>query len=130
MLAASSLLIGGTVVVGAVARQNPAVDLARVQPVARLTSDYLVVVVAADSPIRSVSDLAACMRVNPKTVPVAGGSAGGVDHMFVGVFAKGAGSNPDDLAYLPFASGPRWLRLCSRVQRWPAFPATASSANN
>lgn len=102
---ANTLLMGGTVMVGAVALQRPAVDLARVQPVARLTSDYLVVVVASDSPIRNVSDLVARMRTNAKAVPVAGGSAGGVDHMFVGVFAKGAGSDPADVAYQPFASG-------------------------
>jgi putative tricarboxylic transport membrane protein len=36
---------------------------------------------------------------------VAGGSAGGVDHIFSGVFARATGANPDDLTYLPFAGG-------------------------
>ena len=101
----NTLLMGGMVMVGAVALQKPAVDMSRVQPIARLTSDYLVMVVAAESPIRNVSDLAGRMRSGLKGVPVAGGSAGGVDHMFAGVFAKGAGSNPEDLTYLPFAGG-------------------------
>ena len=91
--------------VGAVALQKPAVDMSRVQPIARLTSDYLVVVVAADSPIRTASDLAARIRDNPKEVPIAGGSAGGVDHVFAGVFTRGSRSKPEDLVYLPFAGG-------------------------
>ncbi|MGH6625065.1 MAG: Bug family tripartite tricarboxylate transporter substrate binding protein [Burkholderiaceae bacterium] len=101
----NTLLMGGMVMVGAVALQRPAVDLSRIQPVARLTSDYLVLAVAADSPIRTVGDLAARMRSGLKNVPVAGGSAGGVDHIFAGVLARGAGSNPEELAYLPFAGG-------------------------
>lgn len=93
------------VMVGAVALQKPVIDLARIQPVARLTSDYLAVVVAADSPIRTVNDLAQRMRANPKDVPIAGGSAGGVDHVFAGVFTRASVSKPEDLVYLPFAGG-------------------------
>lgn len=102
----NTLLMGGMVMVGAVALQKPAVDLSRIHPLARLTSDYLVVVVAANSPIRNVSDFSARMRASPKDLPIAGGSAGGVDHVFAGVFTRGSGSKPEELVYLPFASGP------------------------
>lgn len=102
---ANAVLIGGMVMVGAVALQKPAVGMTAVRPVARLTSDYLVVVVAANSPIRSVKDLAASIRNNPKAVPIAGGSAGGVDHVFAGVFTRGTGNPPEELVYLPFAGG-------------------------
>lgn len=101
----NTLIIGGTVMVGAVALQKPAIDLSAIQPIARLTSDYLVMVVAANSPIRSARDLSLQMKTSLKNVPVAGGSAGGVDHIFAGVFARAAGANPDDLSYLPFSSG-------------------------
>lgn len=102
---ANTLLMGGMVMVGAVALQKPAVDMSRIHSIARLTSDYLVVVVAANSPIRNISDFAERMRVNPKDVPIAGGSAGGVDHVFSGVFARGSRSKPEELVYLPFAGG-------------------------
>ncbi len=102
---ANTLLMGGMVMVGAVALQKPAVDMSRIHPIARLTSDYLVVVVAANSPIRNISDFAERMRVNPKDVPIAGGSAGGVDHVFSGVFTRGSRSKPEELVYLPFAGG-------------------------
>ncbi len=101
----NTLLMGGMVMVGAVALQKPAVDMSRITPIARLTSDYLVVVVAADSPIKTAKDLADRMLANAKDVPIAGGSAGGVDHMFAGVFVRGARGKPEDLVYLPFAGG-------------------------
>lgn len=101
----NTLLMGGMVMVGAVALQKPAVDMSRIHPIARLTSDYLVVVVAANSPIRNISDFAERMRTNPKDMPIAGGSAGGVDHVFAGVFTRGSRSKPEELVYLPFAGG-------------------------
>jgi putative tricarboxylic transport membrane protein len=101
----NTLLMGGMVMVGAVALQKPAVDMSRIRPIARLTSDYLVVVVDANSPVRTIADLAGRMRANPKDVPIAGGSAGGVDHVFAGVFTRAAGSKPEELVYLPFAGG-------------------------
>lgn len=101
----NTLIMGGTVMLGAVALQKPAVDMGSLAPLARLTSDYLVMVVAANSPIRSAADLSAAMKANLKNVPIAGGSAGGVDHIFSGVFARAAGANPEDLVYQPFAGG-------------------------
>ena len=101
----NALMMGGTVMVGAVALQRPTVTLAQVQPLARLTGDYLVLVVKADSPIRSVTDLVAMVKADPKQVPFTGGSSGGIDHIFAGLFARAAGAPVADLAYLPFSSG-------------------------
>ena len=101
----NTLLMGGMVMVGAVALQKPAVDLTQVQPLARLTSDYLVAAVAASSPIKTAKDLADAMRADLKSMPVAGGSAGGVDHMYAGVLARAVKAAPDALVYKPFAGG-------------------------
>ena len=101
----NTMLMGGLVMVGAVALQRPAVDMRRIRPLARLTSDYLVVVVPANSPLRNIRDFAQAMQTSPKTTPIAGGSAGGVDHVFAGVFARSARSRVEDLVYLPFAGG-------------------------
>ena len=38
-------------------------------------------------------------------MPVAGGSAGGVDHMFAGVLARAAKAKPEELVYKPFPGG-------------------------
>lgn len=101
----NALLIGGTVMVGAVALQKPAIDLRHIHPVARLTSDYLVAVVDANSKIKTTKNLADAMRMNLQAVPVAGGSAGGVDHMFAGMLARAFKAHPENLVYKPFAGG-------------------------
>lgn len=99
-----TLLMSGMVMVGAVALQKPAVDMSRIAPVARLTSDYEVVVVKSDSAIVTAKDLIAKMRSEPANAVIAGGSAGGVDHMFAGVLARAAG-NTAALVYQPFPGG-------------------------
>lgn len=102
---ANTLLMGGMVMVGAVALQKPAVDMTHIQPLARLTSDYLVAAVAASSPVKNAKDLADAMRADLRAMPVAGGSAGGVDHIFAGVLARAAKASPEGLVYKPFAGG-------------------------
>lgn len=101
----NTLLMGGMVMVGAVALQKPAVDMSHIQPIARLTSDYLVAAVAAKSPIKNTKDLADAMRADLRALPVAGGSAGGVDHIFAGVLARASKAKPEDLVYKPFPGG-------------------------
>ena len=60
----NALFMGDSSLVGAVALQKPVVDLSRLRPVARLTSDYLVVVVAGNSPIKTVNELAERLRTS------------------------------------------------------------------
>jgi putative tricarboxylic transport membrane protein len=102
---ANTLMMGGMVMLGAVALQKPAIDMSHVQPLARLTSDYLVTAVPAASGIKTGKELADAMRANLTGLVVAGGSAGGVDHMFAGVLARAAKAKPEELSYRPFASG-------------------------
>jgi putative tricarboxylic transport membrane protein len=99
-----TLLMSGMVMVGAVALQKPAVTMAQVAPVARLTSDYEVVAVKADSPIKTPKDLIAQLRADAAKTVIAGGSAGGVDHMYAGMLARVAG-NTAGLVYQPYPGG-------------------------
>ncbi|MDO5086272.1 MAG: tripartite tricarboxylate transporter substrate-binding protein [Comamonadaceae bacterium] len=101
-----ALLIGGTVMVGAVALHRPATDLRHVQPLARLTSEYLTVVVAADSPLLNAKNLVEALRSRLADMPMAGGSAGGVDHLFAGMLVRAAKAPAEKLIYKPFTSGP------------------------
>jgi putative tricarboxylic transport membrane protein len=99
----NAFFMGDSNLVGALALQKPAVDLSKVKPVARLTSDYPVVVVAANSPIKTLNELVERLRANPKQTTMAIGAAGGADHVFAGLLAKAAGARPEDPVYLPFA---------------------------
>lgn len=99
-----TVLMSGMVMVGALALQKPAVTLADMTPIARLTSDYEVVAVKADSPLKSTSDLIAQLRADAAATVIAGGSAGGVDHMYAGMLARVAG-NAGSLAYQAHPGG-------------------------
>lgn len=101
----NSLLIGGMVLVGALALNKKSAELQQVQPLARLTSDYLVVAVPTDSPLANPKALAKAMRENLPALTIAGGSAGGVDHMYAGMLARLAKANAEQLQYKPFAGG-------------------------
>ncbi|MGN8083544.1 Bug family tripartite tricarboxylate transporter substrate binding protein [Variovorax sp. 22077] len=83
-----TLLMSGMVMVGAVALQKPAVTMASMAPVARLTSDYEVIAVKADSPIKTPKDLITQLHADAANTVIAGGSAGGVDHMYAGMLAR------------------------------------------
>ena len=100
-----SLLIGGMVMVGALALNKASDELKRVQPLTKLTSDFLVVAVPADSPIQNPQALIKAMREDLSALAIAGGSAGGVDHMYAGMLARMAKAKPEELQYKPFPGG-------------------------
>lgn len=99
----NAMLISGMVMVGAVALRKPDVNLTHVQPLARLSSEYLMVLVAPDSPIRNTRELTAALRDNLASMPLAGGSFGGVDHLFAGLLARSARAPMDKLVYRPYS---------------------------
>ena len=102
---ANSLFVADTSLVGDLSLYKAGVDLARVSPIARLTSDALVVVVAANSSIKSIAQLVERMRTSPKQNPIGIAQVGGVEHVFAGLLAKSATSKADDNSYLPIARG-------------------------
>ncbi len=98
-----ALLLADTSQVGAMVLHAPAVDLSRFNPIARLTSDYPVVVVRANSPIKTAADLAMVMKTAAQTVRIGIGSLGGVDHVVAGLLAQAAGSSLAATNFVPFA---------------------------
>jgi putative tricarboxylic transport membrane protein len=101
----NAVMIGGMVMVGAgIAAKSP-VSIANVTPIARLTGEALVVVVPAASPHKTIGDLVAQLKKDPRSVSWAGGSAGGTDHIFVGMIAKASGVDPRAIAYVAYAGG-------------------------
>lgn len=100
-----ALLVGGMVMVGSIAVHRPPVTLAQVTPLARLTSDYMVLAVAPDSPLKSLRDLTQAMREGLDKVPFTGGSVGGVDHMLAAMIARQLRLDVAPLRYVPTSSG-------------------------
>jgi putative tricarboxylic transport membrane protein len=101
----NQLMVNGFVMLGAILTNKSPVTLEQTTPIARLTAESEAIVVPADSPIKSVKDLAAAVKADPGKVTWAGGSAGGVDHIAVALFAREAGADPTKINYIPFSGG-------------------------
>ncbi|MGW6128424.1 tripartite tricarboxylate transporter substrate-binding protein [Cellulomonas sp. NPDC055163] len=76
-----SLLVVGDTLVGAIELTDAAATLDDVRTLARLTDEPLALVVTADSPYRTATDLLDDILANGPAVPVTGGPAGGADHL-------------------------------------------------
>jgi len=101
----TALMMGGMVMVGGIITNKSPVTLSQVTPIARLTGEYLVVVVPANSKIQSMKELVEQLKANPGGVSWGGGSAGGSDHILAGMIAKAAGVDPSKVNYIPYAGG-------------------------
>lgn len=101
----TALMMGGMVMVGGIILNKSPVDLSMVTPIARLTSEYVVVVVPANSPHKSMGDLVKAFRDAPGKVSWGGGSAGGTDHILIGLIARATGGDPSKINYVPFKGG-------------------------
>jgi putative tricarboxylic transport membrane protein len=100
----SALIMGGMVMVGGIIQNKSAVNLSQVTPVARLTSEWEVIVVPANGP-KTLKELLDKFKANPGSVSWGGGSAGGTDHILAGLIAKAVGVEPAKVNYVPFKGG-------------------------
>ncbi len=101
----NALIVGGYVMVGAILTNKSPVTLKDVTPIARLTGEYEAIVVPAASDIKTMADLVAKLKQDPGSVSWGGGSAGGTDHIAVGLIAKAAGVDPTKINYVAFSGG-------------------------
>ena len=99
------LMVAGSVMVGAaIANKSPA-GVLDVAPVARLTEEVSVFVVPPDSPLQTMQDLLARLKENPGAVSVAGGSAGGTEHITLGLILKALGRSAREASYVAYSGG-------------------------
>ncbi len=110
----NTLMVGGFVMVGSIALNKPQHDLSRVEPIARLTTELPVLVVKADAPYADLKAFAAALRTRPGEISIAGGGAGGIDHMCAGMMARAVGVNPEALVYKPYSSGSEVLSAVTK----------------
>src|SRR5262245_12963767 len=101
----NALMVAGMVMVGSLIANKSPVKLATATPIARLTGEFLALVVPAQSPFKNAKDFAAALKADPTKVPVAGGSAGGSDHILIGMIARALGVAPPKVSYVAFAGG-------------------------
>lgn len=101
----NTLMVMGVVMLGAIRVNGSGVDLGDVTPIARLTDDYDVVVVPADSPYNSMDDLVADWRKDSGKFAFGGGSLGSLDQMIIAQTATEAGIDPAAVNYLAHSGG-------------------------
>jgi putative tricarboxylic transport membrane protein len=99
------LMIGGLVMLGAVELNQSPVALDRLTPVATLTAEWEAIAVREDSRYRTLGQLVDEFRANPKSISWGGGSAGGTDHMLVGLLGRAVGVLPSDINYVAHSGG-------------------------
>jgi putative tricarboxylic transport membrane protein len=100
-----AVMMGGMVMVGGIALNKSPVDLGMVTPLARLTSEYIVIVVPASSPYKTMGDLVKAFKAEPGKVSWNGGSAGGTDHIVAGLVARAVGVDPTKVNYVASKGG-------------------------
>ena len=101
----NALMVAGMVMVGALIANKSPVRLAAATPIARLTGEFLALVVPAQSTIKTAREFADALKADPTKVPVAGGSAGGSDHILLGMMARAVGVPAPNVSYVAFAGG-------------------------
>ena len=99
------LMVMGLVMVGSILTNDAPVGLDQSTPIARLTAEYEVIVVPAASPFQTLADLVTAFQADPGAVSFAGGSAGGIDHILVGLLAGETGVDPTAINYIPYSGG-------------------------
>ena len=74
-------------------------------PIARINTDYSIILVAADSEYQTLEDLFEALKANPG-LSVGGGSApGSMDHISIAGLASAAGMEASAVNYIPFSGG-------------------------
>lgn len=75
------------------------------QPIARLITDYSIVLVRADSPYQTVNELFDAIRANQRLSVGGGSAAGSMDHISIAGAAGAYGINPGSVNYIAFSGG-------------------------
>jgi putative tricarboxylic transport membrane protein len=101
----NAVMVGGLVMVGSLIANKSPVKMTDLVPLARLTGEALVLAVPASSPIKTLAEFMTAFKADPGKVSIAGGSAGGSDHILAGMMAKTAGIDAKKVAYVAFAGG-------------------------
>jgi putative tricarboxylic transport membrane protein len=99
------LMVMGLVMVGGIVTNASQVTLDDVTPIASLTSEQEAIVVPADSEYETLEQLVEAWTADPTAISWGGGSAGGTDHILVGLLAQEAGIDPAGINYVAHSGG-------------------------
>ena len=101
----NAMLVMGSVMLGGLITGKPPVSLTAATPLARLTSEYNIFVVPADSPYKSMKEVVEQLKKDPGSVKWGGGSRGSTEHIAAAMIAREAGVDPARINYVAFRGG-------------------------
>lgn len=101
----NQLMVMGLVMVGAIAANDPDVDLTQVTPIAELVTEDELIVVPADSDIKDVAGLVEALQTDVGSVSWAGGSAGGAEQILAGLIGQSLDIKGSDINYIAHSGG-------------------------
>ncbi len=101
----NALMVMGAVMLGGQITSKPAVPLSQVTPIARLTTEYNVFVLPANSPHKTMGDVIEQMKKDPASVKWGGGSRGSTEHIAAAMIARAVGVDPSKINYVAFRGG-------------------------
>jgi putative tricarboxylic transport membrane protein len=101
----NALMVMGAVMVGGIITGKPPVNLSQATPLARLTSEYNVFVLPANSPLKTMADVIAQLKKDPGSVKWGGGSRGSTEHIAAAMIAREVGVDPSRINYVAFRGG-------------------------
>ena len=101
----NALMTMGAVMLGGIITGKPPVNLSQATPLARITSEYNVFVLPANSPLKSMKDVIEQMKKDPGSVKWGGGSRGSTEHIAAAMIAREVGVDPAKINYVAFRGG-------------------------
>ena len=101
----NALMVMGAVMLGGIITAKPPVSVTQVTPVARLTSEYNVFVLPANSPLKSMAEVVEQLKKDPGSVKWGGGSRGSTEHIAAAMIAREVGVDPAKINYVAFRGG-------------------------
>jgi putative tricarboxylic transport membrane protein len=101
----NAIMVMGAVMLGGLITGKPPVTLATCTPLARLTSEYNVFVLPANSPMKSMKDVIEQLKKDPGSVKWGGGSRGSTEHIAAAMIAREVGVDPAKINYVAFRGG-------------------------
>ncbi|MXO71059.1 tripartite tricarboxylate transporter substrate-binding protein [Alteraurantiacibacter buctensis] len=100
-----TIMAAGSVLLGSTISQNSPFRASDSRPLARLIVENLVVAVPSNSPLRTINDLLDAYRADPGSFTWCGGSAGGVDHILIGLITEACGVAAERMRYVAYSGG-------------------------
>ena len=101
----NAIMVMGAVMLGGIITGKPPVSLSQATPIARLTSEYNVFVLPANSPLKTMKDVVEQLKKDPGSVKWGGGSRGSTEHIAAAMLAREVGVDPAKINYVAFRGG-------------------------